>query len=413
MDIDMPWGIIARFTDMDGLVQWFAANGMALVEFHLSDRDLDFGLEGFRPTQYPFDLVVHAPEYYYDYLIDLCSADTARRRASISRIQKTIDLSRQLTRWFSRISPRGPKVVIHVGGMLPQAGDYDVTAASDRLLDSIRQLNMVEVDLLLENLPPFPWYFGGRWFGYVLTDAANTVKMCAESGLGLCFDTSHAALECNRSHQSLIEFARSVIQYIRHIHISDGAGVSGEGLQIGEGQINFVELMPLLTQANSGCVPEIWMGHHQDGDGFQKALERLTEIVWANRVLARATKPVVQVELQRLIVPLEAKVSAALQIINANTLGIAFVVDEQGVVRGVVTDGDIRRGLLQDKNLKTPVTDVMTRDFVFALDDMSMSDVRARLSTRYRVIPILDSAHRLVNFASIYQASSNQEVVHE
>jgi CBS-domain-containing membrane protein len=46
------------------------------------------------------------------------------------------------------------------------------------------------------------------------------------------------------------------------------------------------------------------------------------------------------------------------------------------------------------------VGDVMTRDFAFAFADASVDDVHARLSPTYRVLPILDSARRLVSFAT-------------
>src|SRR5262249_25129264 len=192
VDVGLRWGIVARFTDMDQLVPRFDPAGMGLIEFHVSDRDLDAGLDGFRPGPYPYEMVVHAPEYSHDRLIDLCSADEEQRKNSIQRIQKTIDLARQLAPSFKVKSDRGPKVVFHVGGMSPKSGGYDVEGATERLLDSLRRLNTTDVDLLLENLPPFPWYFGGRWFGHVLTDSVNTERVCAESGLGLCFDTSHA-----------------------------------------------------------------------------------------------------------------------------------------------------------------------------------------------------------------------------
>ena len=45
-------------------------------------------------------------------------------------------------------------------------------------------------------------------------------------------------------------------------------------MQIGEGQINFFELMPILSPARPTMVPEIWMGHHEEGKGFRQALEQ-------------------------------------------------------------------------------------------------------------------------------------------
>lgn len=400
VDVGTRWGIIARFTDVSHLLPPFERAGMSLIEFHTSDRDLDEGIEAFHPVKYFYDLVVHAAEYYHDHLIDLCSADDEQRRWSIQRIQQTIDLVRKMAPWFRNTFPRGPKIVFHVGGMSPDGKAYDVAAASERLLDSIRQLDTTDVDLLLENLPPYPWYFGGRWFGYVLTNAENTARLCAESGLGLCFDTSHAALECYRSGAGLLEFAQRCLPYIRHVHASDGAGTSGEGLQIGEGQVNFVELMPMLLQNQPSLVPEIWMGHHQNGKGFQVALERLTEIVWASKVLGGKPARPEKIDVRHLVVASSATVLTALQTIDANRTGIAFVVDELKVVLGVVTDGDIRHALARGKSLNSPIAEIMTRNFVFGREEMSAAELRATLPGRTRIMPILDADHRLVDYAS-------------
>jgi N-acetylneuraminate synthase len=76
-----------------------------------------------------------------------------------------------------------------------------------------------------------------------------------------------------------------VSPFVRHLHLSDGAGTSGEGLQIGDGSVNFVALLPVLLETQPTVIPEIWMGHHENGLAFRAALERLTEIHWASVVL--------------------------------------------------------------------------------------------------------------------------------
>ena len=58
---------------------------------------------------------------------------------------------------------------------------------------------------------------------------------------------------------------------------ADGAGVDGEGLQIGEGEVDFKELFDILNGCNATFVPEIWQGHKFDGEGFWIALERLSK----------------------------------------------------------------------------------------------------------------------------------------
>ena len=59
--------------------------------------------------------------------------------------------------------------------------------------------------------------------------------------------------------------------------MGDGAGVGEEGLQIGEGTIDFKQLKYDLDRMapNASFIPEIWQGHENDGEGFWIALERL------------------------------------------------------------------------------------------------------------------------------------------
>jgi sialic acid synthase SpsE/endonuclease IV/CBS domain-containing protein len=404
IDVGAPWGIVARFLDFAALEQAFVPLGMRFVEFHVSDRDLDAGAAGYQAGRKPFGFVVHAPEYCHDTLIDLCSADDAQRNLSVQRIQKTIDLARDLAplfEWDKAMFPKGPKIVMHVGGMSPRPGGYDLEGAVDRLLAALRQLDTKGVDLLIENLPPYPWYFGGRWFGHVLCDAENTVMLCKESGLGLCFDTSHAALECAKSGASLLEFAKAVRPYVRHLHMSDGAGTSGEGLQIGDGTVNFVALLPVLLEPQPTIIPEIWMGHHENGLAFRAALERLTEIKWAALVLGRPSDRRTRADLRALTVMHDASVFTALRVIDTNRMGIAFVLDSSRCVVGVVTDGDIRHAFVRGINLHDEVRQAMTKAFVHGTQGMSKAELRALLPGRTRVMPILDAGGRLVDFASI------------
>lgn len=398
-----PWGIVARFTDLDGLMARFGSRGMGFVEFHVSDRDLDHGIAGWTGETYPeIGFTLHAPEYCHDTLIDLCSADSAQRSLSVQRIQKTIELAKQLTRYFGHVGPRGPKVVIHVGGMSRSPTGYDHHGARERLLDSLSLIDHDGVDLLLENLPPFPWYFGGRWFGHVLCDAEDTVDLCQRSGLGLCFDTSHASLACSQSGASLGRFATAVAPFTRHLHISDGAGTSGEGLQIGDGTINFIEVLAPLLEQQPGptMVPEIWMGHHGDGDGFLRALHALTDIQFARYALARAQTSPETSPLESLTINHDATLFGAIRAIDSNRMGIAFVVSTDERVQGVVTDGDIRHALVRGSGLHSPIAEAMTRDFRFGREGMAPAELQALARGRTCVTPLLDADGRLTGYVT-------------
>ena len=58
-------------------------------------------------------------------------------------------------------------------------------------------------------------------------------------------------------------------------------GVNGEGLQIGEGDIDFDRLAGILDKhcPTASFIPEIWQGHKNSGEGFWIALEKLEKLI--------------------------------------------------------------------------------------------------------------------------------------
>ena len=64
---------------------------------------------------------------------------------------------------------------------------------------------------------------------------------------------------------------------IRDRHIGDAMGVNGEGLQIGDGNIDFNILGDILKEKcpKAFFIPEIWQGHKNGGEGFWIALDKL------------------------------------------------------------------------------------------------------------------------------------------
>ena len=91
----------------------------------------------------------------------------------------------------------------------------------------------------------------------------------------MCYDTSHAQLYCNFAKKDPVEFAKKVKSHVKHVHISDGIGTDGEGIQIDEGDVPFRDLVPEILKTKPTISPEIWMGHRNGGEGVWTALERL------------------------------------------------------------------------------------------------------------------------------------------
>ena len=264
--LPMQWGFTVRFRDYEELL----ALKPCFLEFHFTDQDLDDSYPG---VDYNMPLVVHAPEFWDRTLVDLCAADKKQRNDSITLMQKSIDLTRKMAQHFIGI----PKVIVHPGGMTLDHPISDNKKLYENLSRSIEQLNFEGVELLLENLPPHPWYFGGQWVTNAFMDAHEIGNFIVPRGLNICFDTSHSKLYCNWAHMDFYDQVQALLPYTHHLHISDGSGLDGEGLQIGEGNIDWVHFFRVTSNYHGTMIPEIWRGHQHNGQGFILAIQRLSE----------------------------------------------------------------------------------------------------------------------------------------
>lgn len=90
----------------------------------------------------------------------------------------------------------------------------------------------------------------------------------------------------------------------------------------------------------------------------------------------------------------------ALQLIEANNLGLVFVFDGDERVIGVATDGDIRRHLLEGGSLDDPIIAYTNTEFVWADCRTPREVLLKKLDSRIRAIPLLNGDMRLVGVVS-------------
>ena len=130
-------------------------------------------------------------------------------------------------------------------------------------------------------MAPFPWHFGGQRYQNLFITADEIVEYCRKFNLRICFDISHCMLASNHFGFDLYKFAEKVGPYTAHIHIGDASGVNGEGLQIGDGEINFKKLGKILKTKcpDASFIPEIWQGHKNGGEAFWIALNKLQDLI--------------------------------------------------------------------------------------------------------------------------------------
>ncbi len=270
-----PVGVPVRYHDFRKLG---ARSNLDFIEFHFSYKDLELDPAEFFEEPLDLDFVCHSPDLFTgDHLLNLAEASNPEWTRSIDELQRVVDTTLSLKEYFPK-SGR-VKIVASLGGFsrdkeLPVS---DRKGMYDRVAEALSRVDTTGVEILPQTLPPFPWYFGGQLFCNLFVDAEDSVQFCKDTGHRLCFDVCHSKLTCNHRSSSFYEFVELTAPYTGHLHIVDAKGVDAEGLQIGEGEMDFAELANQLNIhcPDAGFIPEIWQGHKNGGEGFWFALDRL------------------------------------------------------------------------------------------------------------------------------------------
>ncbi|TAM42973.1 KpsF/GutQ family sugar-phosphate isomerase, partial [bacterium] len=103
------------------------------------------------------------------------------------------------------------------------------------------------------------------------------------------------------------------------------------------------------------------------------------------------------------IVKEDKKVSQVLFAITRSRAGSATVIDKKGKLKGIFTDGDLRRHLESDKNLtRRRIAEVMTKNPAVVYKDMlAVEAMRILQSKRIDEVPVVDKNMRPVGLLDI------------
>ena len=105
-----------------------------------------------------------------------------------------------------------------------------------------------------------------------------------------------------------------------------------------------------------------------------------------------------------------ATIKEALALLDRSDTQTLFVTDAGGHMRGTLTDGDIRRGILAGSGLDSPVSDVMRRDFRFLRQDIDVRCLREFREQRILFLPVLDGNDRIVDTVNLRECRSRLPV---
>jgi len=272
---DRPWGVPVRYYDIERFLEICEPD---IIEFHLSYSDMERDPAAYLSGTYDLGFVVHAPELFAgSKLMDLATPDEALRRYSLEQTQAVINITRRLKKFFPKT--KRPPIVANIGGFTMDAPlSPEEKAERYRIFaQSLKQLDMDGVELTPQTMAPFPWHFGGQRHQNIFILPEESAAFCAKHGLRMCVDISHTKLAANHFG---FDFAQGLAQlgpHTAHLHFGDAKGLDGEGVQIGEGEIDFDEIGQVLRRhaPTASFIPEIWQGHKNMGEGFWTALERL------------------------------------------------------------------------------------------------------------------------------------------
>ncbi len=280
----MRYGAKAALSDAHVM----AGLDVELLEVHLRADDLPGRRESIVSTfngirsESGLDLVVHAPEFMPSpgepFLVDLASPDGSLRDMAVASVQMAIELARDID---ARL------IVAHPGGILARPDETVAEGGIQRLLTSLGPLRdgarEAGVVLTLENMP---WFYNRKmmdgsmeqWESTILVEPED-LEALSGSLDGLTLDVSHGYLHCS---QGGMEAIRSFVEryggLVKHLHLSDALPPDHEGLQIGEGAVDFRYVLSSFGRRDVTAVPEIIGGHRSGGLPFKRALEELRGI---------------------------------------------------------------------------------------------------------------------------------------
>jgi len=272
-----PWGLPVRYHDYGSLLE---GTNPDFIEFHFSYKDLEIDVDEVFGQPLECGFTTHLPDLFAgDFIVDLASVDDETWERSIAEVQRTIAMTRSLTRWFRQ--DHDPVLVVSMGGFT-RTGHVDQSRRPgmyERVAAALRRIDSSGVRIAAQTLPPYPWLMGGPQFHHLFLDPRDTAEFASSTGTSLCLDASHTKLATNFLGLSFSEAVELLAPHTAHLHLVDATGVDGEGVQVGEGDIDWPFFGAQLDRLAPGVpfIPEIWQGHVNHGEGFWVALERLEE----------------------------------------------------------------------------------------------------------------------------------------
>jgi dTDP-glucose pyrophosphorylase len=96
--------------------------------------------------------------------------------------------------------------------------------------------------------------------------------------------------------------------------------------------------------------------------------------------------------------PVSATIGQAIRNLDEMAIKIVLVVNEVGVLEGTVSDGDIRRGLLNGLDLNSPISSIVHRNALVVPPELSRELVmQLMVANKIQQIPVVNELHQVID----------------
>ena len=100
---------------------------------------------------------------------------------------------------------------------------------------------------------------------------------------------------------------------------------------------------------------------------------------------------------EKALLPIDATLQHAISNLNKTAFQIAIIVKSDRVLAGTLTDGDVRRGLLNGMRMDSSIEPIVSRDSLVAPSELSRSSVlQIMKANRVHQLPIVDKGRHVV-----------------
>ena len=261
------------------------------LEFHLSYSDIQFDyhdvVNSLNSRQFIEPHTFHAPDYYQDdHIFDPVSDDSAYRDLSDYHFRQFLDHVVEVSTLLECNKDPNLRTKVITSFSHPTLttliDNGSKSAVYERLFSYLDLLytQYPQLHILPQTLPVNAWYLGGRRYVNIFAHPLEIIEFCDHSKMEICLDTAHTIMASNFYQVDPNDSIMSLLKYAQHFHIVDAKGDSDEGLTFGLGDLDLLRLLSNIANQPSpiSYIPEIWQGHHNNGEGFKLAFQSMESV---------------------------------------------------------------------------------------------------------------------------------------